>query len=304
MFRKFDVFDELGISDHLFLLDSDEQVKRVKEQVLNEIKHLHATQPKYDFATESEADFILRNNIKVVDLRAETRPGGEVVLQDGNLGRPENYAANHLLGEGYQILHCESRPFHVLFAALLWPLIQDSADELMQMTTFGDRVSFEELGQSNQTIVTVLPKDFGTSGYAVRRAKIIAEYFEDHLPKSTAELLGFFDDWILGAFELRQYLWAHREADADLARQLLGAIPPDVIRRCLTFLLQDYWNHYIGWPDLFAWRGDEQLFAEVKLSNDKLSDAQRTWIEGNANLLKFGFQIIKIHKCGKAGERK
>jgi Holliday junction resolvase-like predicted endonuclease len=68
------------------------------------------------------------------------------------------------------------------------------------------------------------------------------------------------------------------------------------MRRALRYLLKDYWQHYLGWPDIFAWRGDEFVFVEVKLSKDKLSDEQRTWIEHNATSLQFPFKILKIHR--------
>ena len=64
----------------------------------------------------------------------------------------------------------------------------------------------------------------------------------------------------------------------------------------LRYLLHDYWRHYLGWPDLIAWRPDDFLLVEVKLSGDKLSDEQRLWIEQNTQRLHSPFRLAKIAK--------
>jgi hypothetical protein len=46
------------------------------------------------------------------------------------------------------------------------------------------------------------------------------------------------------------------------------------------------------------YRDDEFFFAEVKSSNDKLSNDQKRWIRDNYELLKLPFKLVKIHKTG------
>ena len=51
-----------------------------------------------------------------------------------------------------------------------------------------------------------------------------------------------------------------------------------------------------GWPDLLLYRQGEFKFVEVKSSNDKLSEEQKSWIGDNHDILKLPFAIAKIHK--------
>jgi Holliday junction resolvase-like predicted endonuclease len=252
--------------------------------------------PKYSLETESEAAFLSRIPVDIVELRAVVQTGGNVMREDGTSCSPEIFAAEWLAQEGYSTIKCESTPLHALFAVLLWTLIQDYTDPLVRDVMFGERQSFELTGQSNQQIWTGLPEDFGGAGYAKRRAVDIEEFFEKFLQGDSRDLLFAFDIGVDGSYGLRQYLWAHRDDDLARARQLLSVVPPVYTRRALRYLLNDYWHHYLGWPDLFAWRSNEFLFVEVKLSRDKLSDEQRLWIAKNSDTLKFPFKILKIHK--------
>lgn len=294
-FREFEILEKRGTSLDDFLADPTLR-KEIGEQALNDIQVLHERRPKYSLDTESEASFLARIKPQIVEVRARARTGGEVLRDGGSFGRPEVFGADWLSKSGFSSMECESTPLHALFAVLLWPLIQDCSDPLLRHVTFGERSSFEEHRRSTEQVFTALPQDFGTAGYAQRRADEIDVFFEHRLPKERDQLLLSFDMGLEGSYELRQYLWAHKERDALRARRLLGAMPLALIRRTLRYLLQDYWHHYLGWPDIFAWRGADFLFLEVKLSSNKLSDEQRVWIEHNATTLQFPFKILKIHK--------
>jgi hypothetical protein len=66
----------------------------------------------------------------------------------------------------------------------------------------------------------------------------------------------------------------------------------------LRYLVGDYWNRYLGWPDLLAHKGSEYFFVEVKSSKDRLSENQKSWIQGNWAELKLPFKLVKIHRKG------
>ena len=72
------------------------------------------------------------------------------------------------------------------------------------------------------------PDDFGTTGYAERRAEAIGEHFESMLPPDRGELLWLFDYWIEGSAPLRDYLWAHDPFDVKKKRfsveQIVGVL--------------------------------------------------------------------------------
>ncbi len=75
-----------------------------------------------------------------------------------------------------------------------------------------------------------------------------------------------------------------------------------MIIRILRYLVDGYWQRYLGWPDLLVFRDEEFFWVEVKASRDKLSEEQKSWIRDNKNLLQLPFKLVKIHKtstqCG------
>lgn len=296
-FRKFDLLAVLGVSVEN-PLSQDQTVSRegIEAKALEDIKLLHATNPKYSLETESESAFLSRLPFDTVELRAVVKTGGEVLREDGTTCSPEAFAAEWLAQSGYSTIECESTPIHTIFAVLLWTLIQDYSDPFVRDVMFGERLSFEQKGRSDEQVWTALPEDFGSPGYAKRRSVEIEEFFARFLQGNTRDLLLAIETGIDGSHGLRQYLWAHRDNDLVRARQLLSVVPPEYVRRTLHYLLDDYWHHYLGWPDLFAWRSGEFLFVEVKLSGDKLSAEQRLWIEKNTDTLQFPFKLLKVHK--------
>jgi hypothetical protein len=268
---------------------------------LEEIKAAHERAPKYDLSEESEATFLARTNVKIDEMRALVLKGGLVALGADQTCSVEEYVAAQLRARGYQTLFCESSPFHALFAVLLWGVIQDPNDPLVRTVHFGERVSFEQYGRSSRDIATGLPEDFGSETYSIRRSEAIREAFATRLSGDRDRLLNAFDSGVVNSAELRQYLWAHRDGDLQRARTLISVLGPDQVRACLKHLVHNYWAKYLGWPDLLAWREEEVLFVEVKLSRDKLSDEQRAWIEDNQKTLHLPFTLVKVHRLAKAG---
>jgi VRR-NUC domain len=298
IFREFELAGDLGLTFDEFFLDEESPIrKQLASRALDEIKAQHKKTPKYSLETESEHDFLCRVQIPTIVLTAHAKSGGEVEVSTGVFVSPETYAALYFERNGFSSIECESVPFHILFGTLLWLLIQSPSDSRLRDVAFGERNSYESNRASNSMIWTQLPDDFGTAAYAERRISAIDEFFETQLPKQTDDLLFMFDWCLSGSSALRQYLWAHRDADIKRARALLQLLPPDVVRLALAYLIGDYWRRYLGWPDLFVWNQTQYKFVEVKLGADKLSDDQRAWIEANANLLHFPFEILKIHRA-------
>jgi hypothetical protein len=217
------------------------------------------------------------------------------VKWNGESVRVEDFVRRHYAQEGYQCLVVESVPFHVLFGIYLWLVIQDPDDELVQVVGFGDRVAFDNGGQG-EMIRCHKPDDFGTRAYGKRRKEAIDAHFAEVLQPE--ELDWLFDYWLEPSSRLRQYLWAHRDADVQRARILISVLPPEVLLRILRYLVDSYWERYCGWPDLLLYRDNDFFFAEVKSSNDQLSNDQKRWIRGNYGFLTLPFRLVKIHKTG------
>ncbi len=270
--------------------------EKIERTVLEDIKALHVSAPKYTFAEKSQAEVIAQFSVKVEALEATYAKGakkGAQIVSGDEVISAEEFASRHYAAQGWQVLRLESVPFHVLFGAMTWLLIQGYDDPLCQMVSFGDRVAFEEK-RPGEMIWTHLPSDFGSKGYGERRANAIDEHFDQMLLDD--DPLWLFDYWLEPSEGLRQYLWAHRPEDVARARRLLEILPFETTKAILRYLVEGYWDRYLGWPDLLLYRQGEFKFVEVKSSNDKLSEEQKSWIGDNHDILKLPFAIAKIHK--------
>ena len=275
-----------------------DQHASIERDVVEEIKRLHATAPKYDYANRPSAAVISANQVEVIDLHAtfvKIASGRAQILDGSAICSAEDYVARYFLRLGYDVMPMESRPLHALFAVFMWLLIEDPADECGRIVGFGSRSAFER-GERGEIIYTSLPEDFGAPGYGERRATAIAEHLAS-IPDVRSEWQWTFDYWITGSKRLREYLWAHKPEDLERARLLVDLLPLQALRRILQYLVDSYWARYLGWPDLLVSNSQgEFFFVEVKASADPLSDEQKNWISANTRDLRLPFKIAKIHR--------
>jgi hypothetical protein len=281
--------------------------KEVEREAIEEVKQVHARSPRYDLQEVSQDEILTKYNVEIVRLDASFAPksqGKGVGIFDGEEVVPaEEFASRHYRRREWDVLFCESRPFHVLFGTFMWLLIQDPADPLGEIRGFGVKMDYPLRSLTKgQQIWTRHPRDFGTKGYAQRRAEAIDEHFESMVPADQNELLWRFDYWMEDSVLLRDYLWAHDPDDVARARRVVEILPPEVIVRTLRYLVGDYWGRYTGWPDLLIHRRREFFFAEVKASKDRLSGDQKRWITDNADDLKLPFNLVKINRVAARSE--
>ncbi|MHC4049322.1 VRR-NUC domain-containing protein [Bradyrhizobium sp. 25ACV] len=282
-------------------VDSAEAIeaeKQIEKDVIADINQQHAIAPKYIYQNETDAAVIKKYAVEQVALKAAyvKDPTGKreiVVGRDGPC-TVERFVTDHFQSLGFNVLPLESRPFHVLFGVYSWLVIQDFADPLIRTEGFGDRIAFDSR-QEGDVVWIQKPRDFGTKGYAVRRAEAIEEHFAPDWEEE-GQLQFLFDLWLEPSAKLRQYLWAHREGDVTRARTLIDILPAADIVNILRYMIEHYWGHYLGWPDLLVYRQGEFFLAEIKASGDKLSDDQKAWIKSNHERLKLPFKLVKVHK--------
>ena len=274
--------------------------KQLEKEVIEDFKRLHAIAPKYTYSSEKDADVIKKHAVDQIDLEAAYTkdPDGKGAIIIGTDGpcTVEEFVTEYYRSIGYDVMRLESVPFHVLFGVFMWLVIQDSTDPLVRIVGFGDRIAYEQ-GKESKEIWFHCPEDFGTSGYATRREAAISEHFSTFYAEEEG-LNDLFDYWLGPSEKLRQYLWAHRPSDVERARQVLDVIPASKVIEALRYLVANYWGHYLGWPDLLVFRGNEFFLAEVKASGDKLSDEQKSWIAANHQQLRLPFKLVKVRKTG------
>lgn len=281
--------------------------RQIERDALNETKAQHASAPIYDMREPSQSEILTRCQVAVETFRpryADAPEKGLVVVLDGVIVSPEAFVARHFEALGWSMLPLESVPLHALFGVMMWLLIEHPSDPKSRIVSFGSRTAFEA-HEPGEPIWMHLPEDFGTLGYGQRRKDAIDEHFAFFMPDGHPDrgtLLDLFDYWRGPSERLRQYLWAHREPDVDRARRLIEILQPTTIHAILRYLIDGYWDRYLGWPDLLLHRGDEFMLVEVKSSSDKLSADQMRWIVDNHDLLKLPFQIAKLHRPSRQGQ--
>jgi hypothetical protein len=280
-----------------------------QRSVLEKYRAIHAADPLYDTARESDVDLLARHHVPVEEVRAwyVTPTQGRVLVAPEGSTEPndavgvEEYVARRLRGTGREVLFCESKPFHTLFATLMWPWVSDIIDPLLEPHGFGGR---DGIGADERGLIWIMMSgDFGKPHHAIRRRDALDRHLAT-IPDDPDDLREMFDICLEGSRGLRQYLWVYTDDDAKQARDLLAVIPPNDLKTILRYLAGDYWHRYLGWPDLLTWRNSPQgpgdlLFVEVKSSSDKLAEDQRSWIEGNTVHLKFSFRVVKVHRTGR-----
>jgi VRR-NUC domain len=279
--------------------DSERQnaFESVEVDALDKMKALHKSEPKYVFSEPSQSEVLKRCAVDIEEMTpeyAEIREKGAVICDGESIISPEEFVKRVYESRGWSVLTMESIPFHALFGVMMWMLIQDPTDPKVQLVGFGDRESFEAK-LATSTIWTYLPDDFGCVGYSHRRKREIQKHFK-MIQADGDDLIWLFDYWAQHSMDLRQYLWCHRQTDLDRARCVIEIIPSKCIFSILHYLVEDYWSHYLGWPDLLLHRGNEFLFLEVKSSGDRLSQAQKLWIGDNHDRLNLPFRLVKLHK--------
>jgi hypothetical protein len=298
--KRFDAWSQTQAASNRTRAGDAEEKKKIEEEVLLELKSLHAKTPKYAFSEQSEAEVIAKHGVDVIALNGTyaTSPEGRgaIILHRDGPCSVEEYACRHFQSLGYHTLFVESVPFHVLFGVYMWLLIQDPADSHVRNVSFGNRNAFDSKTHG-ELVSTSLPDDFGTRGYTRRRFKAIKKHLS---PEMSENLQWQFDYWLGPSEGLRQYLWAHREEQIQVARQLIDILPPPAIIEIMRYLVEDYWDRYLGWPDLLMHRANEFFFAEIKSSGDKLDENQKRWIRDNHERLHFPFKLVKVHKVATA----
>jgi hypothetical protein len=302
VFREMELYEQFGgdPGHYIYEIGNPEDqsiIGRARNQALIDIKRLHESVRKYEYTEKSTAQVLDEYAIEVVNIYAEYCQDEDrkaKVLYKGKLQTVEDYVESILHEQGYQVLFLESSPFHVLFSVFMWQVIQDPTDEHVRMAGFGERSAYE-LSREKKPIWVPLPEDFGSSGYNSRRATKIERHFTPEM-EDKENLLWLFDYWLPYSEGLRQYLWAHRQCDIAKAREVVEILPSPSIIAILKYLVGNYWERYLGWPDLLAYNDNDFFFIEVKSSKDKLSVEQKHWITGNVEHLHLPFKIFKIHR--------
>lgn len=266
--------------------------KKIKKEVIAEIKDLHERNPKYEYNELSQQEVISRTDTEVILINAEhvKTEDRKVGIRNGpKISTVEEFASDYFEGQGYEVFEVESIPFHVLFGVFMYQVIQNPGDEKGRIVQFGSRSDIDSGISKEGMVSTILPEDFGTSGYYERQKDLIKCHLDE-----LDDLDWLFEYWLDHSYGFRQYLWAHKESDIFRAKQVMSVLGLENLRKVLHYMVMNYWKNFCGWPDLLVHRDSEFFFVEVKSSNDNLSEDQKNWLLGNHEHMGFEVKIFKV----------
>jgi hypothetical protein len=135
--------------------------KRIETEVLQSIKELHANNPKYVFNEPSQAEMIERYKVDIIDVEvpyvSNPQRGGIIEGERGAVS-PEAFATRHFESHCWSVMSLESKPLHALFGVMMWAVIQDMNDPLVQMIGFAEKNAVDA-GTKPGLVSTFLPSD-------------------------------------------------------------------------------------------------------------------------------------------------
>jgi len=289
--RFYNAHPEFNPSEKCEFSFPDER-RKIEKQVISEIKLFHENHPKYVYDEKSQKEIMDKTNTEVILVNAEhvKTESNKVGIVDGlEIYTVEEFASNYFVNQGYEVIEVESVPFHVLFGVFMYIVIEDPSDAKGGIVQFGSRIDFDSGKVIEGIITTILPEDFGTSGYYERQKDLIKWHLNE-----IQDLDWLFDYWLDYSYNFRQYLWAFRENDIKKAKQIMNIIGLVNLRKVLEYMSMNYWRNFCGWPDLIVFKDNEFFFVEVKSTNDKLSEDQKNWLVGNYNHMGFKAMIFKV----------
>ena len=256
--------------------------------------------PKYNMKETTEAEFLSKKPIPVVQISAEYRQIekgnqniGKWVAQDGNLSSVEQIATEYYVSQGYSVLRCERLLISTWIATFFYASIQDTTDPRVRMVFRNSTKGWSSKNRVPGLVRILLPEDFGSTEFYERRKDAIVLAIDSM--RKADNLLNVFAEHFETSESLRDYLWVNDNEAVETARTALSVLPKDIVISSVEWAIQDFWQRQPGWPDLFVYKGSEYKFVEVKSPYDKLSLEQMQWFEW-ASVQRIPHEILRVNR--------
>jgi len=213
---------------------------------------------------------------------------------------PEEFAILTYENEGYQAIWAENYYWWYVTALLFWDVIFARVKGAVKVISQGVSINIDPLDANYESLFQqyVLgtngqPADMLESPFYHRRRNFFERKIKELKHSDITEMLEhsyklhykqncrLIEKWDRFSFQ-------------DLTSPLKNAGNDIVIQICLK-ILSDYQNSRRGLPDLIVFSENEFFFSEVKSKNDKISSAQKSWINFLGNNLKRKVDIFLIN---------
>jgi hypothetical protein len=257
--------------------------------------------PKYDLKEQTEAEFLARVRVPFVKIEAEYRQIektgqkiGKWINQSGELVPVEEIAAEWNRSKGYTVLACERKFISACVGTFLALPIQDPNDVRVRSTFRNSTKGWTSHNRNTRLISIPLPEDFGSAEYFNRREVAIQTGIQRM--RADGNLQNLFDELVNDGESLRDYLWVNDDKAIEVARIALNILPKEIVVASTEWAIQDFWHRQPGWPDLFAYKGDDFIFVEVKSPHDELSQEQMNWFQWAIERAHIPCEICRVEK--------
>ncbi len=256
----------------------------LKKKAKRHWQAIHKQDPKYDLKEQTEAQFLSRVCVPSITIQAEYRQDktsgqkiGKWKSESGVLTSVENVAAEWYRSKAYTVLGCERKIISTWVGTFLAPFVQDCGDVRVRSTLRNATKGWTSRNRNTPLISILLPEDFGSTEYYQRREPALQAGIQRM--RVAGNLRTLFDELVGGGESLRDYLWVNDDKAVEVARMALNVIPNKMVVASVEWAIQDFWHRQPGWPDLFAFRGQDFVFVEVKSPYDELSQDQMNWFQ-------------------------
>lgn len=257
--------------------------------------------PKYVLREQTEAEFLSQVRVPSVKIEAEYRQVeksgqkiGKWINQSGELASVEEIATEWYRSRGYTVLACERKFISAWVGTFLAYPIQDLSDGRVRSTFRNSTKGWTSHNRNTRLISILLPEDFGSAEYYKRREVAIQGSIQRM--RIVGNLQTLFDALLDEGESLRDYLWVNDDKTIEVARIALNILPKEIVVAGVEWAVQDFWHRQPGWPDLFVYKGNDFLFAEVKSPHDKLSKEQMNWFQWAMARTHIPCEICRVEK--------
>jgi Holliday junction resolvase-like predicted endonuclease len=262
---------------------------------------IHDQSPKYDLKEQTEAEFLSQVRIPLIKIGADYRQIekngkliGKWINQSGELTSVEEIAAEWYRSKGYTVLTCERKFISAWVGTFLALPIQDPSDVCVRPTFRNSTKGWTRHNRNTGLISIPLPEDFGSAEYYKRREVAIQASIQRM--RATGNLQILFDELLDNSESLRDYLWVNDDEAVKVARIVLSVLPKKTVVDVVEWAIQDFWHRQPGWPDLFAYKGNDFIFVEVKSPHDELSQEQMNWFQWAIEQAHLPCEICRVKK--------
>jgi len=258
---------------------------------------------KYVLKEQTEAEFLSRVRVPLIKIEVEyqqiEKSGqkiGKWINQSGELVSVEEIVAEWHRSKGYTVLTCERTFISAWVGTFLALTIQDPSDVRVRSTFRNSTKGWTSQNRNTRLISILLPEDFGSAEYYKRREAAIQAGIQRM--RAATNLQTLFDELLDDGDSLRDYLWVNDDNAVELARIVLNILPKGMVVAGVEWAIQDFWHRQPGWPDLFAYKGNDFMFVEVKSPHDELSQEQMNWFQWAIEQAHIPCEICRGEKKG------